>query len=438
MPGTIEQKVAQSLVEAANPLDFIKSNLKPSNPVPDNFIAKPPPKPTFTEEPIVEVPPVQAQVPPEGEIKIETPPAPEAAKEEPVKAAPNEVPPLTESPKTAGEELLSGVKEKGPKESLKDLRKKTNELATELAAKEAAILEAQNKIKAFETGEAIPEALKKEREKVSHLEKYQQLYDFRSSREYQEKYVQPLQVLEEDANKLVNDYQVEPEVFTAALGIENKRELNNYLKDHFDDVGALEVKELITKIKDVQTRAAEAELVPKQELQRLQAERKEREERQSEQRINVISRSAQDGWVDAISEIHQEGLYPELTYKDNDEKHNAVVKPIIEEASKEFGKFITLLGHLGIKELPKDVAKGLAKRFQLSQGSPVMALSRANHYKNAQEIKDNAKRDAYYMRPPVGSGGNGMPASMNVPTGPTSPAEAADVLLQQTMAKRRR
>lgn len=325
---------------------------------------------------------------------------------------------------------------KGPKESIKNLRERSKELKKLLDEKEATLSQLQGEVERFRSGDGIPEEIKEQYEgRIKQLEQYERLHALKLSREYQTKFIEPGKKLKAEAEQIAKEYGVQPEIFNKALQIDNKRELNSYLRNYFDDVGALEARDIVQKIKELKTEAARAEQEPGEALSRIQQEVQAREQQEAQARISRIVNTAKTGWQHSLTELTSSGEYPELMIKPNDENHNKVVRPIVESAAQEYGKFIKLLGEAGIKDLPEEATKILAKRFQLSQAASVMAASRASHYSRAEELLNETRKRESLTRPPIGASSDGGGRGQ-IPKGPSSPEEAADLLISKVLGKR--
>jgi len=234
--------------------------------------------------------------------------------------------------------------------------------------------------------------------------------------------------LKEKAIQTATDYGVAPEVLDYAYKLENKRDLNQFLRRHFDEVEALEVRELLSSIKQVDIAAQEALARPSETLQQLKEEQQQFASQQESTRLERISSMAKTGWIEALTELRSVGDYPELTLT-GDADNDKYVQPILSDAATEYGKFIKELGFNGTKELRPEASKILAKRFLLSQAAAIAMESRSQHHHRAQELIETTKRQANYIRPPVGGGAGSSP--MSTPTQPRSPLEAGDEILRR-------
>lgn len=408
------QDIEQGLRDGSDPLDFIRQNLRTANQQPQqqpNQQAQVPPsvvadKPSFVDKDI-------------GlELPHETPIPTKTAETPPVKA--EDVPSSTLP--------TSAEAAKGPEESLKHLRRKTGELSRTVEEKAAEALKLQEELERYKTGEAIPEVVETLKSRVNELEHYEQLHNLRMSPDYTTKYVEPIEGLKEKAVAVANEYEVDPTVLDAAYAIKSKRERNAFLAKHFDDVGALEVRNTLEEIERISIAAQEAETKPQETLEALREEQRQHAASQEKQRIERISQTAKSGWVETLTKLRSEGKYPELTLT-GDAEHDKYVRPILNEAAAEFGKVIKEMGLTGVKELRSETAKMLAERFLLSQATAVAMESRQQHHQRAEEAINSAKREAAFIRPQVG-GGAVTPTGI-APRQPNNPMEAADEVLRR-------
>lgn len=422
-------QIATRFSDAEDPLAFVRNNLQQRDvtpvPPPTQPAAATPPPQQNGAQPIPVPPPSQSAVQQRmADLSFDTqmPPTSPQQQADPV------VPP-TEKPRLPDDvrDLLSPMQdkqderqqqdattpedEKDPKSSIRNLRRKANELTTQLTEKEQTIEQLKADIEKYKSGEATPDIIQKKDERIKQLEHFEKLHNFKNSAEYQREYVVPYNNLNEKLLSIAKDYQVSNEVLNEALSIENRRDLNAFLKQHFDDIGASEVRDIVTKMREVWNASQAAEKVPEESLQDLQSRFAQEERVREEQRINEITNNSKSGWSSALADITSKGEYPELILKEGDEAHNAIARPLVEQAATEFGKLVKILHAHGLKELPAPVANILAKRFALSQAAAVISASRADHYNRSERIIQESRSTAPFIHPPIGgNGGGSLPA----------------------------
>lgn len=417
--GGTAREVQSNLVSGGGSLqEFLAKNNKHNIPAPVPNGTAPlesTAQPAVTPAPIPAAPSLPTSQPPSfasgdpfvdslvasAEAKL-TPPAVEPPK-------PGETPPVEaplEEVKTEGDKLLDRVR-KGPQESIKDLRRKESEARETLLAREAELTAAREKLEKYEKGEEVPEPIK---ERLTNLEKIEKIHSLKTSPEYQRNFVEPEEQLCTEAVALAEKYQVDPTVLDEAVQLEDEKQLNQFLRKHFDDVGALEVKNVIKKIEDIRAKATEAEKEPVQTLQTLRQEYQRTQVTQETERVESIKTNSERGWVDALSELRESGQFPELMLI-GDPEHDNRVKEVIKEVATEYGRFVTNLANEGIKKLNPDLAKINAKRYILSEITSINSLSRAQHHQRAEEVVSERRRTNSLVRPPVGMRTGGAPAA---------------------------
>lgn len=404
--------INRGLVDGSDPLDFIRQNLNRQQPQP---------------LPIQQPDQIVTQVVKEVEQSFKDK---DIGLDLPYNTQPSIPKPdaITPKPDASTQEPPIPEEAKGPEESIKHLRKKTVELSRTLEEKEATAAELAETLEKYKTGEALPDIVETYKQRINELEHYEQLHNLRMSKNYASKYVAPIEELKTKAVEVANSYGVDPTVLDKAFALENKKDLNAFLRTHFDDVGALEVRSLLDSIKSIQKEAVEAEAVPQQTLQELREEQRKHEVVQEKQRVDRISSNAKSGWVDALTELRAEGKYPELELTGTPE-NDRLVTSVLNEAAAEYGKLVKELGLNGTKELRPEAAKILAKRYLLSQAAAIAMESRAQHHQRAEDIINTTRREATFTRPPIGGG---VSSTSNEQTSRAkSPEDAAEMLLRK-------
>lgn len=416
--------IASQFAHAETPEEFIKRNLErlskatPASPEPYQPESQPlqpgaAPEPQSTQsQPSSEAAPGASDAPPappesKGPETRSSQTAPSASPEIPSESSPQGTP---EDGSTQEGSTLA--------ENIRNLRKSLNENKALLKQKEDEIKAKEAKLKSYETGEVLPDAVKQLEARVQELSKYEALVNLEASPEYQEKFQRPMEALVQKLETIGKDYEIPEGVLTEAVKITNQKELNRFLANHFDELGASDVRNTVREIQSLQHKAEEARQTPKEALSRLVAESSTaRAERQKVQRQEVAAK-ARSAWVTSLQKIQQEGSVPEITIKENDSAHNNLVKPILESAAAEFGKLVTKLVDAGMEKLPDDLSDALANMVVLAHASAVMNEVRNHAVTMYNEIERAAKKDTEYRYPPIGgSFGTGTPAPKPAPMG---------------------
>lgn len=418
----IASHILSSMKEANDPLQFIKDNLKPPPINPQAISDEAAKKAALSQSPAI---PPAADKPPVFDSKITIPPI--TVTDTPKKEAASDSLKELEDP-FPGEDI--------PKDSIQENFKKLRSFFRETRSKvketETKLSEVQGELEKYKKGEILPDALKELTTRNAELEKYEKLVALKTSKSYQEKFVKPLSSIQSQINAIAKDYEIPEDVISKALTIDNRAELNRFLSDHFDDTGALEVKQLISKAKELQSQAITAEKEPASSLEKLMQENERVSASKRQENHAVVAETSKNAWANSLSKIREEGKALELIFKPGDEKYNKeYVEPIIGKAAEEYGKIVTLLVQNGLEALPDDLAFALSRMTQLAHSVAVANEQRFRAIEEAEAIKQNAQRLTQYIRPQVGA-----PSVASAPVtapGPITAQEAADKLISHVL-----
>ena len=296
-------------------------------------------------------------------------------------------------------------------EHFKKLRTSHREVKKTLAEKIREAEELKDKVTKYETGEIVPDLIRQKDEEIARLSSYEKLVNLKGSKEYKEKYVTPLQDTKAKLKEIFADYGVPQEeldtVINKALNAQKRPELNSFLLDHLgnDELGAAEAKSHIFKAWDIQKQAQEAEAAPAQALEALQQETEALNQHREIERQNKIVSVAKSTWLETLNEVREEGHLLELIHKDDDPEFNAnYPDKLLPQAAKEYGKMVTELGKVGVKELPKPLAKAMAKMVMYAISSGVSVETRNRAIDQVSTLTQNLTRHHTQLRPPIGGG----------------------------------
>ncbi len=322
-------------------------------------------------------------------------------------------------------------------ENFKKLRKSHGELKKSLAEIAREKEELRSKLTQYETGEAVPEVLKAKDEEITRLSRYEKLVNLKGSKEYKEKYVTPIEQTKQKLKEIFADYGVPAEaldsVVNKAINTSKRPELNQMLLEHLgnDELGASEAKAHVFKAWEIQKQAREAEAEPAKALETLQQETESIQQVREVERRNRIVKVAENTWVETLEEIRQEGTLLELIHKEDDPEFNQTYPDkLLPQAAKEYGKMITELGKQGLTDLPKLLAKAVAKMVLLAHASGVSAETRNWALGQVDTLTENLTRRHTQLRPPIGGGVPRNAAGKPVPTTLTPEQEAANIINQ--------
>lgn len=364
--------------------------------------------------------------------------APPVAPAETKSSEPVTTPAVTEEKSVETPEVIQTDSPKSITENFKNIRKSLNETKTKLQEREEALAKAQATLDKYEKGEELPPSAKELKDKVEKLSHYQQIVELETSDEFQNTYVKPLTTIQTKLTNIAKDYEIPENVIDQMLGMESQRELNSFLSDHFDNVGAMEVKSLINETNELRRQAEAAKKAPKEALNRLVEEAQVAKITTFKRQVEQIHSKATGAWERSLTRLRASGTTPELTYKDNDSEHNEkIVKPLVETAAKEYGKMVTKLVESGLTKLPDDLSDAMANMCLLAHASAVSISQRNEAIRRYNEVDRNSRRETSYSRPPIGGTfGTGTPPAQ-AKLAPTV-EEGARAILNNVLANRRR
>lgn len=397
-PGKVTAP-SMNLSEGMTPMDLLNANMRrppPAGEQPGTVTTVPNPaaalETTFAD-------PIQ--------FPVDVPPPAEVKPAEPVLPGDPPVTPDPEVPLSEADKLLDSVLTKGERkaESLKHLRTKAQETQQQLDEEKRQREETALELARYKSGEAIPDVLREKDEQISELAYFRDLHAIKFSPEYRRKFVEPMAAMKEKLVDLAKESGVDIDAINRAFAIEDKKERNAFLKNNFgDDLAVLDVRDTMLKMEGLHAESVAAEQKPAETLENLKVEYRNREAADQTSRVNAIVNNSKEGWVSALTELRSTGEYPELSLRGEPE-HDKIVATVLKEAGEELGKLIRQSGQNGMKDLPLDTAKILAKTFLLARISPITAASRADHYRRAEEVIQHSRNTAGMSRPVVGSPG---------------------------------
>lgn len=314
-------------------------------------------------------------------------------------------------------------------ENFKKLRETFKETKKAKKELEAKAREYEEKLKTY----VPPEVLQEKEAKIQELSRWEKLHNLKSSKEYQEKYIKPLNAETQKFKDLLKDYGVPEDsldsVAKRAVLFNNRAELNNFLADTFgDQLGASEARGLIDNIRRHEGEARAAEQEPQKVLETLQESQAKLSQQREAARREQIVNTARSAWEETMAAIIKEGEVKELIPRADDPEFNETFAfKLQKQAAAEYGKVITEMAKEGTTPT-KELAKALAKMTALSQVAGVSIVTRNRAMERADEVTRNAERDAGLYRPNVGGGvASRAPADQ----GPSQPLDPEKSLMSE-------
>lgn len=313
-----------------------------------------------------------------------------------------ELPPAPAETVSAGQELLDDIKKKPTKEeSLSALRKKNEALSAEREAKVSEAEELRTKIAKYESGETIPEPVRKLQDRVHELEHWEEVHNLKFSRGYKENFIEPLTNLQTEAQNLAAEYDIPADVFNQGLALTKEKDLNEFLLDHFDVLGAGKAKDLIQNINGIKGRQREAEAKPGEVLKEFESNYAARQEVELGQKMQAIEKNAVKGWSSGLAKLRAQELFPELEITGDLTRDNAA-NNVMQNASAEFGKAVKIMVMGGATNLPVEFLENMAQYYLLGHTSVSAAKSNEFYYTQNQDLIKTSRAQTPFRRPGVG------------------------------------
>lgn len=325
-------------------------------------------------------------------------------------------------------------------EHFKKLRSTARQLKKEKTELETQHQAMQERLNHYESAALTPKAIEERDRRIAELEPYEKIVNVKRSPGYQLKITEPLTKRHSRLEAIANDYGIPKEVIHRAAQETSEAQLNGFLSQHFDPIGGLEVKNLISEIKDLNSQAAAMEEEPAQAMQELNATYEQYEQHQHQQRMEVFTSVANGAFQKTLNKYKEEGIAHELIFHPTNEDHNQkVVQPIMDECGRQYGRLIKQLVANGLKSLPDELAIGLSDSVCGAVVTAFAMRTRDAAEQSRNQLRQNMTRHANYVRPSIGGHAPSpgpVPAAQPQSQG-ISPADAAKISLQAGLTGRR-
>jgi acyl carrier protein len=415
-----EKPAAGPLASDAPPPGLIKQELRDPNAPP---VTKPVvPESVKTETKVAEVPPTEPDFVPELPEDLNKSAQP-----------PDEVDALLSLPDDDKVVASAAVSKnfKTLKEALKTTKQQLVERDTEFKT-------TKEKLEAYEKGELIPEVFSAKEQRIKELEVFEQIHGLKSSPYYKEEITKPLDTLVDRLSEFAESYELSEDVINEALDIEDESDLNKFLtnKAGLDSVGAVELKNLITNVKEIQGKAKLAESKPLETLRALEEKHAAAVQNETLQTRAKIAERGKGMWTNVVQKMREEGTAASILVKQGDPAYIAEhVTPMLKKAATDYGRVLKMLAENGLREMPDELAEVLCRTIVLAHDS---AIAKRIADASLQELENTAEARKRYnplLRPPIGSRGNGMPPPPPAPEKPKTAREIARELIESTLRK---
>lgn len=396
---------------AESPLDFIKKNS-------EAILRKP-------EVAKVEAPKAEVSLP---TVEVKTEPSKVEVK--------SEFNPLSEEEQKVTSPVVEDDLEenKNPLEvNIKKIRDNLKSERQARKAKEEEALRFQTELEEYKTGKKLPDTLQNQENEIARLKIYEKVHGLKTSPEYHEKYVSPINQVRGEQDMLLEEYEIPKEVFNQIRGLKLK-EQNQFLSENFDTTAQIKMRSLLDNEGKLYREMEEANKEPELALNRLLQEAETAKAMRVKNQREGIQHSFRESWGRTLTGIKEQGQFEELIHRPNDTDYNSrVVNPIIQGAATEAGKLMTMLVEDGLTKIRPEVGEFISKMTLLAHSSALNAHTREVALKHARELEKNQNRVNNILRPSIGgsSVNVGTGSQERVPYTAESMAKAATSLLRK-------
>lgn len=321
---------------------------------------------------------------------------------------------------------------------VKELRENYKTVKQTKAELEAKLLEKDTELEGYKTGKVLPDALSHLEQRVAQLEPYEKIVNMKLSPSYQKTFVEPLNKAKERIQAIGTDYGLPAEVMDQALKMDSEANLNRWLSDHFDPVGALDVKNAVKEFHTVNNAMHAADAEPEEAFKMLQTTFQERQAVERVKRVEKFNSTAKTAWQKSLLKTKEEGIATDLIYHPTDEEFNTkVVTPQLNHAAEQFGRFVTRLAQLGVEDVPEEFLETMSRTFLLATSSSRNAVKVNQIEDGYNNISENVVRRSRYIRPQHGSSGSAPAQSQAEDARKFTPDFVAEESLKKGLSSRR-
>lgn len=315
--------------------------------------------------------------------------------------------------------LAAAEKAKPKKTKAENMKNLRNALKLERESKaelQTQIQTLQSQIENVTETEAVKTILSQKDARIKELEKYEDLLGLYKTEGFKEAYYDSIENLKKEAGRVATDYGVDESVINEALKIGNRKQLNEYLAQHFDPLGINDIRKYIVDAQELAIERTKVEANPKKAREELVAIMNNSRAEGVRVTREKLQRSMKSAW-DSMLTVYTDkdgGLDP---IKDvvGDAEHEATKNAILKRADVEYGKAMGVLVDSGLRDMPESVVKALAARFQLSEvAGHVVVQNRALKEENEALQKQLGKVNGY-TRPLSSGKGKGKGPNNSAP-----------------------
>lgn len=302
---------------------------------------------------------------------------------------------------------------KNLRNSLKESRTTIDDLTTQLET-------ATGKVKDIPDIETLQKTLEEKDTRIEELKKFEDLLGLYQTDGFKEKYYDGVDNQISAAVDIAKDYEVSEDIINQAVKITNRKELTAHLLNYFDQVSINDVRPLIIEAQKLLKERDEVELKPAQTKEELISLMRNKTETTKAQASETVKNSMSSAWQDITTLYSANESLKVLKKISGNEEHNKIRESLLTNSSEEFGKAMSALVDNGLKQIPSNLAKALAARFQLGEAAAHMAAENHSLLEELTQLKKELRTVNGYTRP-LSNGNNvtssGAPLTTEPPKG---------------------
>lgn len=293
------------------------------------------------------------------------------------------------------EELQLEEQELEKTRNLSGALKRLKDLRAEMRVLKAEHGEMYSRVQEYESGIEVPEAQKNLLERIEQLEKYEKIHSYKTSKEFLETRIAPLNGAIGKAKSIAEQYKVDPRWIDKLVNIKDVKERNTQISKLFDSVTGLEVLKHITEAQTIKGKIDSESEDPLQGITRITQEASSIREQRKAEVSRKVSVSAKASWVSSLTELKASPDMARALFDTTDKEfHGKVVVPILRQAASEYSKVINQMLASGAEDIPQTTLNAIAKAFQLQYFSPYLVKRNAKLESGREEVieKETVRR----------------------------------------------
>jgi len=272
--------------------------------------------------------------------------------------------------------------------------------------------ELKTKLSTMPDASGLQTEVSKLKDRVSQLEPYEMVFALHNNPDFKAKYVDGIQSLIGEMNKIADDYGVDSSVIDDIISTDNRKDLDEVLSDNFSAIGAQnDLKALKQRVEGLYRERKEFEKRPQDALASFEARRLEREAEDEKQRGTIYEKVLSEGWASALNsaaELPQQQKIYELVEIPGKKDHNEkVVRPTLQAAESMLKAGLSHVEKMirGRAVIDRGFSVWLATLCQQAAAAQMLNYTRGALYEQFKKQKTQGEKDRSVERPSL----NGSP-----------------------------